>query len=115
MPTRPRAHLVLVQPGLALGFLKAALDPPALARNPHQLGQHRLLRRTGEIERELMRAALLAADQQTCFPARHRRRAVWQIAPIVQPWALGPIAGTQPFPAPGRHVLKPILDGLEPE
>ena len=39
VPARPGAHLVLVQSGLALGLLKAALDPPALARNPHQLGQ----------------------------------------------------------------------------
>src|SRR3954453_14662116 len=104
MRTRPRAHLVLVQPGLALGFLKAALDPPALARNPHQLGQRRLLRRAGEIERELMRAALLAPDQPPGLPAWHRRRAVGQIRPVIQAWTLGAVAGAEPPPAFGRHV-----------
>src|SRR5918998_2566198 len=101
VPACPRAHLIFVQSRLALRLFKAALDPPAHPRNPHQLGQRRLLRRTGEIERELMRAALLTADQQAGLPPWHWRRTVGQIGPVIQARPLGPVASAEPFPAFG--------------
>jgi hypothetical protein len=116
MPAGPRAHFVLVQPDLALGYLKATLDSPAHARHPYQLGQGRRRRGECQIEGEFFRLFDFAADQQAFLPAgSDLRRAVGQIGPVVQPRSLGAVAGREALPRLGRCVFEPVGDRFEAE
>jgi hypothetical protein len=54
--------LVLVQPDFGLGLLEQALDGPAHARHPRQLGERGILGRVGEKELDLLGISNAAPD-----------------------------------------------------
>src|SRR6185369_12172233 len=98
MPPRPGAHLVLIEPNLALGGLKAGLNRPARAGDLNKGGEFCALRRERQIKGQLIRLLECAPDQErfppalTCAPERDTR-------PVIQARPLGPVAGAQPRPA----------------
>ena len=113
VPAGPRAHLVPIQPDLALGRLEAGLDRPTHSRHPHQRLQAGRSRRQGQVEGQLARLLERAPDQKAGLPALGHERAVGQVDPIVEPGPLRALAGAQAPPSLGRHVLEPVLDRLE--
>ena len=85
MPAGPRAHLVLVQPNLALGCFKTRFDGPARACHPDQIGQAGRLGRQRQIKGEYLGMRQLAADQQPLAPAaRGIQPITGQVSPVVR-------------------------------
>ena len=110
-PSRPGAHLVLVEPNLALGLLKAGLDRPACARDLDKGGELCALRRERQrrsahpaLERRRIKSAF-------CQPSR----APWN-GTQAQSYRRGPLA---PSPAlsrvqpPSGTFSSPVLDRLQ--
>jgi hypothetical protein len=106
VPADPGADFVLIQAELAFALLEQALDGPAQARDLHQLGQRSVLRRMGQIERQLRRIGDRATHQQGALKARGGA-AVWDGGPVIQAWSFGAVTGTEPLPGLARQALDP--------
>ncbi len=68
IPTVPEAHLIAVEPDLALGLLDDLLDRVARARHPRQLLERNRLRRQREVIRQLGGITALT-DERATTPA----------------------------------------------
>jgi hypothetical protein len=69
VPADEGAHLVLVEPNLALGLLEVALDRLVLAGDPHEIGERRACRCVGEVEGHLVRISQRATNQKRALDA----------------------------------------------
>jgi hypothetical protein len=99
IPAHPLGYLILVQPHLALGLLKAFLDGPAHPCNSHKLLKGSLSRAKAHVIGQFLWLGDAAAHQQ---PLAFARLPQWQYrhtGPIIYPGPLGPIpcAKAHPF------------------
>src|SRR4051794_35105480 len=83
MPSRPGADLILVEPNLALGGLKAGLNRPAHAGDLDKGGEFYALRRERQIKGQLIRLLERAPDQE-CFLPALTSAPEWDTSPVVQ-------------------------------
>ena len=102
VPAGPGADLVLIQADLALGGLEAGLDRPARAGDLDEVGECGAVGGMGEVEGELIGLGDAAPDQEALLPAGRRVAAIGQIGPVIEPRALGTIAGAEAMPGVGR-------------
>ncbi len=103
MPPGPTAHLVLVQPAVALGQLEQVLDRPPRPRDEHQLVERRGRRSAAGEVRHLTRVRHAPPDQHpprvlVRFGAVRRRQ-----RPVVDARPLRPTPATEPVPGVGRN------------
>src|SRR5258708_8876529 len=112
------AHLVLVESYLPLGLLKAFLDRPAPAGDPHHLRHRRLRRPKHPVVGQLRWVAHAAAHQQPVGLADRPGVGQRQTRPVVPAGALaaharreaGPTtrrAGPPPAPPPPARAARP--------
>src|SRR5258708_14399550 len=100
------AHLVLVQPHLALGLREALLNRPAPPRYLYQLVHRRAGWSKHAVVGEFLWVAHAAACQQPLRFARHRGVGQAQTSPVVPAWPLAALSGYAPYPgvaAPPLH------------
>src|SRR3982751_2659813 len=105
MPSRPGAHIVLVEPNLALGGLEAGLNRPARAGDLDKGGEFCALRRERQIKGQLIRLLARAPDRARriksafCQPSRAPRNGTH-----AQSYRRGPLA-----PSPALSRVQPPL------
>src|ERR671921_2900144 len=109
MPAGPAPDLVLIEPNLALGGLKAGLNRPACAGDLDKGGKFCAFRRERQIEGQFVRLLERAPDQERFLPPL-TSAPEWDTCPVVQARTLGLVAGAQPCPALLGHVLGPARD-----
>src|SRR3954470_14061774 len=106
VPADPGADFVLIQADLGLALFDQALDGPAQACDLHQLGQRSVLRRVGQIKRQLRRVSDRTTYQQAALEARGGS-AMGDVGPVIQAWPLGAVSGAEPLPGLARQALDP--------
>src|SRR5215475_155222 len=111
VPTRPTTHLIVIEADFTLGSLKATLNGPATARDPHQLLQRRCLGCKHHISRHRLWIAHTPLHQQPPAPARLQGLSQGQPAPVIPPRTFRAIARTAPRPAVVRQGSQ---DGFDP-
>src|SRR5258708_39885672 len=102
MPRIVAVHLGVVQPHLPFGLLKAVLNRPASARDPHHLGHRRVRGSVDSVIGELGGIAPAAAGEQPVGHSGPRRVGQGPTRPVKPAPAL-----TTPPPPPPRPGTRP--------
>src|ERR1700729_312948 len=119
MPAMPRSGLVVVEPKFVLGSLEAILNRPTMAFDIDQCLNRRLRRAPGgEVGEIAVRDS--APDQQAAGPQAtivfvelfSFEISQFEIAPVMQPWALGSCARRQALPVGWPERLGNVRSGV---
>src|SRR5918993_5386152 len=116
VPAVPGAGLVVSKPKLGLGGLERVLDGPAPPFNGHEPAGRRAGRAPGREEGELA-VGQAAADQKAAHPQPSPGGAIvagseigqLAVSPVVEPLALGALAGRQSLPGTLRQTAGECL------
>src|SRR2546426_7682436 len=99
IPAGPTPDLILIQPDLPFGLLKALCDGPAAADPLDHGREGRRLRGTHDVCGALGRVAETPTDQEPPTPVRLARRSQWEPSPVIPSGAFGPVTSPQATPA----------------
>jgi hypothetical protein len=113
MPSRPGAHLVVIQPDLTLGRFTAGFDGPPGSGHADQSAERRAVGSESQVIGQLVRFGNGSADQQAPVPSGSKGRVCLR-GPLVEPWPLGAIARAQALPVAGSKTrVGPHFDAVE--
>src|SRR2546423_3438915 len=98
IPACPTPDLILIQPDLPFGLLKALFDGPTTADHLHYGRQGGRLRGTHDVRGALGRVAETPTDQEPPTPVWLERRSQWEPPPVIPSRAFGPVPSPQATP-----------------